>query len=255
MLDNFAWGNCEKPDQLGALVHAARGCHRAALAFGAPFISGKDSLNNEYRVGDRTLSIPPTLLCSALAIVPNVARALTMDAKKAGNLILLVGTTRAELGGSEYLALCGLEGGRVPRPELASAAKLFARLHSATRMAQIVSCHDLAEGGLAVAAAEMCLAGGLGIEVDLTGLDHDPFPVSYDEDATLLFSESTTRFLVEVEPGKKFNFQTKMMGHGVTPLGRVISSPRLKIKGRTGELLIDLTLARLREAFTSGFQG
>jgi phosphoribosylformylglycinamidine synthase len=125
LLDNFAWGNCEKPDRLGALVHAARGCHRAAIAYGAPFISGKDSLNNEYRVGDRTLSIPPTLLCSALALMPNVGRALTMDAKKAGNLVLLVGTTRAELGGSEYLAHSLLDGGRVPRPDLASAPKLL----------------------------------------------------------------------------------------------------------------------------------
>jgi hypothetical protein len=93
------------------------------------------------------------------------------------------------------------------------------------------------------------------MEIDLTGLDHDPFPAGYDEDATLLFSESTTRFLVEVEAGKKFNFQTKMMGHAVTPLGRLITSPRLKIKGRTGELLVDVAIERLREAFTGGFQG
>ncbi len=255
LLDNFAWGNCEKPDRLGALVHAARGCHRAALAYGTPFVSGKDSLNNEYRVGERTLSIPPTLYVSALAQVPNVARALTMDAKKASNLVLLVGTTRAELGGSEYHALLGLDGGTVPRPDLASAQKLLAKLHAATRLGQLVSCHDLSEGGLAVAAAEMCLAGCLGIEIDLAALDHDPFPPGFSEDATLLFSESTTRFLVEVEPGKKFNFQTKMMGHPVTPLGRVISSPRLKIKGRTGELLLDIPVEALRTAFHGGFRG
>jgi phosphoribosylformylglycinamidine synthase len=163
--------------------------------------------------------------------------------------------TKAELGGSEIHAMLGVEGGRVPRPDLAAAPKLLAKLHSAQRLGQVVSCHDLSEGGLAVAAAEMCLAGGLGLEIDLAGLDHDPFPPGYDEDATLLLSESCTRFLVEVEPGKKFNFQTKMMGHPVTPLGRVLSSPRFKIKGRSGEALVDLSVEELRKAFTGGFQG
>ena len=255
LLDNFAWGNCDKPQQLGALVHAARGCQRAAVAFGTPFVSGKDSLNNEYRVGDETLSIPPTLLVTALAIVPNVARCVTMDVKKAGNLVLLVGPTRAELGGSEYHAMQGLEGGQVPRPDLKNAPDLLKKLHAAMKLGQIVSCHDLSEGGLAVAAAEMCLAGGLGMDLDLSQLDHEDYPAGYDESATLLFSESCTRFLIEVEPGKKFNLQTKLMGHPATPLGRVSTSAKLKIKGSTGALLVDQDLDGLQRAFQGGFQG
>jgi len=270
ILDNFAWGNCDEPDQLGALVRAARACQRAAVAYGTPFISGKDSLNNEYGVGEKTLSIPPTLFVSAVSIVPNVERAVTMDVKQPGDLILLVGLTRPELGGSEYLAQRGLAGGIPPRPDLERAPGLLRRLHGALRMNQVRACHDISEGGLAVAAAEMCLAGGHGMELDLGVIDHEPFPsgpsgpsgpsdsgggAEYDEDATLLFSESCTRFLVEVEPGKKFNFQTKLMGQPAIPLGRVSTSPRLKIKGVSGSLLVDLPLAELRAAFHGAFRG
>ena len=197
ILDNFSWGNCEKPDRLGALVKAARGCYTAGKAFEAPFVSGKDSLNNEYRVGDETLAIPPTLYVTAMSRVPNVANAVTMDAKKEGNLLLLVGVTSPELGGSEYLDLIGEDGGAVPRPDLERAPKVLEKLHAAMKLKQVRSCHDLSEGGLAVAVAEMCMAGGIGAEIDLGAIDHEPFPHAYDEDATLLFSESCTRFLVD----------------------------------------------------------
>ena len=249
ILDNFSWGNCEKPDRLGALVLAARGCYEAALAYGTPFISGKDSLNNEYRLREETLSIPPTLYVSALARVPDVRRAVTMDAKRAGNLLLLVGATRAELGGSELFAHLGLDGGAVPTPDLASAPEVLRKLHSALRRGTVRSCHDLSEGGLGVALAETCLAGGMGADVNLAVIDHEPFPAGYDETTTLLFSETPTRFLVEVEPGKKFNLQTQLMGVPVTPLGRLTQSRRLKIAVGPARPPIELGLDRLREAF------
>ncbi|MEM1452833.1 MAG: phosphoribosylformylglycinamidine synthase subunit PurL [Planctomycetota bacterium] len=255
ILDNFSWGNCDKPDRLGALVHASRGCYTAAMAYGTPFVSGKDSLNNEYRVGDETLSIPPTLYVTAMSRVPSVGNAVTMDLKGPGNLLLLVGVTNAELGGSEYLDLLGLEGGQVPRPDLDLAPTCLRKIHAATKLKQMRACHDLSEGGLAVAVAEMCLAGGHGADIDLGAIDHLDYPTGYDEDATLLFSESCTRFLVEVEAGKKFNFQTKMMGVAATPIGRVSKKPRLTIKGASGRPLVDLSVDELRGAFQSGFQG
>ncbi|MEL6427691.1 MAG: phosphoribosylformylglycinamidine synthase subunit PurL [Planctomycetota bacterium] len=250
ILDNFSWGNCDKPDRLGALVHASKGCYAAAMAYRTPFVSGKDSLNNEYRVGDETLAIPPTLFVTAMSRVGNVANCVTMDAKKAGNLILLVGVTGAELGGSEYLALAGERGGAVPRPDLDRAPKAFEKLHAAMKMKQVRACHDLSEGGLAVALAEMCMAGGIGATIDLASIDHEPFPSGYDEDATLLFSESCTRFLVEVEPGKKFNFQTKMMGVAVTPIGAFVKKPRVVVKGTSGQTIVDVGIDEVREAFT-----
>ncbi|MDA1265261.1 MAG: phosphoribosylformylglycinamidine synthase subunit PurL [Planctomycetota bacterium] len=249
ILDNFSWGNCNKPDRLGSLVISAKACYEGAMAYGTPFISGKDSLNNEYRVGEESLAIPPTLYVSSLSIVPNVERCLTMDAKADGNLLILVGDTRPELGGSELHAHLGLDGGRVPCPDLKRAPKLFDQLHGAMKMGYLKSCHDLSEGGLAVAVAEMCLAGGLGADIDLSVIGHEPFPAGYNPTTTLLFSESPTRFLIEVEPGKKYNLQTKLMGVSCTPLGRLSRKGKLTIKDVGGAPCGAWTLDELREAF------
>src|SRR6185436_15722158 len=118
ILDNFSWGDCSLPDRLGALVLAAEGAAAAAIALGAPFISGKDSLNNEYQTATGRLAIPGTLLISCLAIHPDVARAVTMDLKRAGSLVYLLGATAAELGGSHLHLVRGLGGGEAPRVDL-----------------------------------------------------------------------------------------------------------------------------------------
>ncbi|MFW5699178.1 MAG: phosphoribosylformylglycinamidine synthase subunit PurL, partial [Planctomycetota bacterium] len=104
LLDNFSWGRCDRPENLGALVRACQACYDLAMFYGTPFVSGKDSLNNEYAHGGETIVIPHTLLITAFTVMPDVTRALTMDCKRAGDVVLVVGETRRELGGSEYLA-------------------------------------------------------------------------------------------------------------------------------------------------------
>ncbi len=255
ILDNFSWGNCDKPDRLGALVLAAEGCYDAAKAFGTPFVSGKDSLNNEYRVGDETLSIPPTLLITALALVPDVAGCVTMDAKQAGNRIYLVGETRAELGGSLHHHLAGRRGGTVPRVDLARAPRLFAALHAAMRAGCVASCHDLSEGGLAVAAAEMAFGGGLGLTLELARMPAGPEPGGSDPDAWRLFSESATRFLVEVQPARAADFERHLAGLPCAAIGAVQAQPVLALRGVAGRPLLELPLEELRRAFHSAFQG
>ncbi len=255
LLDNFSWGNCALPDRLGALVLAARGCYRAAVAFGTPFVSGKDSLNNEYRVGEQTLSIPPTLLVTALAIVPDVARAVTMDLKRAGNVVFLVGATRAELGGSLYLYLRGATGGAVPRVDLERAPRILAAIHGAIRSGLVASCHDLSEGGLAVAAAEMAFAGDLGLELDLSSAPAQELSGPGDREAQLLFSESCTRFLVEVAPGDARRFAERFTGLPCGELGRVSAEKRLCVRGAGGRTLLEIPVDELRQAFHSSFHG
>ncbi len=258
VLDNFSWGNCRRPEQLGALVLAARGCRDAALAYGTPFISGKDSLNNEYRVGDRTLSIPPTLLISALSIVPDVAHAVTMDLKEAGNLLYLVGATRAELGGSLYLRLAGVEGGRAPRPDLERAPALLAAVHGAIAAGLVRAAHDLSEGGLAVAAAEMAFAGELGAVLDLGRVPVEDPPgddggAPVDPTALRLFSESCTRFLLEVEPQHAPALERRIQGLPCAAVGHVTAEPRLGLRGPAGEVVADLAGADLRAAHAGPF--
>src|SRR5262249_43172335 len=111
LLDNFCWGNTDRPEVLGSLVRAAAACPEVALAYSMPFISGKDSLNNEYHSGTSHIVIPPTLLISALGRVPDVRRCVTMDLKAPGNLLFLVGVTKEEMGGSHYHRVQELSGG------------------------------------------------------------------------------------------------------------------------------------------------
>ncbi|MBI3822434.1 MAG: phosphoribosylformylglycinamidine synthase subunit PurL, partial [Planctomycetes bacterium] len=169
ILDNFCWGNTQRPEVLGSLVRAAEACRDVALAYMMPFISGKDSLNNEFNAGGKHIIIPPTLLISAMGQVPDVRRCVTMDLKEPGNLLFLVGTTTADLGGSLYHVVTGQTGGRVPGVDLTRAPEVFERVHEAIMTGMVRSCHDLSEGGLAVAAAEMAFAGGIGADLGNLG--------------------------------------------------------------------------------------
>ncbi|HEY5316175.1 MAG TPA: AIR synthase-related protein, partial [Pirellulales bacterium] len=177
ILDNFCWGDCEQPDTLGSLVRAALACQELAVALGTPFISGKDSLNNEFRYTDaggdrRSIAIPPSLLISALGQIEDVGRAVTMDLKSAGNFLYQVGVTREELGGSHFSLVEGLAGGHVPQVDPVVAKATFIGLHAAIDAGLVRACHDLSEGGLAVAAAEMAFAGGLGARIFLGQVPH-----------------------------------------------------------------------------------
>ncbi|KPK78194.1 MAG: phosphoribosylformylglycinamidine synthase [Phycisphaerae bacterium SM23_30] len=247
ILDNFCWGNCNKPDRLGSLVKAAQGCYDAAVAFGTPFISGKDSLNNEFQTQDgQTINIPGTLLISAMAIVDDVNRCVTMDAKRPGNVILIVGETKNELGGSQYYQLNGKLGANVPKVNLNAAPKVIAAVAAAIKQGLVVACHDCSEGGLAVALAEMAFAGGVGIEANLTRV-----PVSRDvsrADQTL-FGESATRFLMEAPP-ENFGRLAQLLGNmRFGEIGMVTDNSRLIIKTTGGQAVIDADIYKLKEAW------
>ena len=238
ILDNFCWGYTDRPETLGSLVRAAIACQDQAIAMGTPFISGKDSLNNEFSYFDdagnkQTISIPSTLLISALGQVDDVSRCVTMDAKEAGNPIYIVGLTECELGGSHFGLVNGLAGGQVPQVDSVLAKRVFAAVHRAIVNGSVRASHDLSEGGLAVAAAEMAFAGGLGMSIDLRDV---PRGEEADDDAVLLFSESNSRFLMEVLADQVKIFESAMEGLPYARIGEVTSAEvtsdaRLFIKG------------------------
>jgi phosphoribosylformylglycinamidine synthase len=253
LLDNFCWGNTERPETLGSLVRAAQACHDLAIAYGTPFISGKDSLNNEFADGGKTLAIPPTLLISALGQVPDVRRCVTMDLKEPGNLLLVAGITRLELGGSHWAMLKQQEWGEVPRVDPTAGPPLFRALHATISRGLVRACHDPSEGGLAVALAEMALAGGLGLEVSLAAVPRDP---AATHDTALLFSESPTRFLLEVRPAHLAAVESLFSGLPLGNLGTVTTgsdqdprSPRLTVRGLDGPVVIDRAVADLKTAW------
>ncbi len=223
ILDNFCWGYTDRPETLGTLVRAAIACQDLAIAFGAPFISGKDSLNNEFSYdgedGKRnTISIPSTLLISALAQVDDVTTCVTMDLKAAGNLLYQVGETKSEFGGSHYGLVNDQPGGEVPKVDTETAKQIFHTLHAAIKSRLVRSCHDMSEGGLAVCVAEMAFAGGFGAAVEL-----DSVPCTSDaaEATTKLFAESNSRFVCEVAPENQSAFESLMSEVACKQIGTV----------------------------------
>ena len=242
ILDNFCWGNIHDPKVLGALVRTAEACRDVAVAFGTPFVSGKDSLNNTYTgKGGERLDIPHTLLVTALGRVPDVRKCVTMDLKEVGNALYLVGTTKDELGASHFNLVTGRSGGAVPTVDLVTAPKLFAAVHSAIAQGLVRACHDLSEGGFAVAVAEMCFAGGIG--ADITAL-----PGNLSDEAKL-FSESPTRFVVEVKPENAAAFEACLAGVPVARVGVTVADTRLRVAGANGEWLLWVKLGVLKEAW------
>jgi phosphoribosylformylglycinamidine synthase len=246
LLDNFSWGNTNRPEVLGALVRAAQACYDMAIVYETPFISGKDSLNNEFEYNGNTITIPHTLLISAISIMEDVSRAVSMDFKKAGDLIYIVGTTQNELGGSEYFRTHGLIGNSVPKVNPQRGKALMDRLSAAAEQGLVKACHDCSEGGISVAIAEMAFAGGLGASINLKSI---PLGEPIDRDDFILFSESNSRFLVEVAPESKTEFEEVMRGISLAQIGQVTNSEILAVYGLSGRKVITEPLSELKEAW------
>ena len=238
ILDNFCWGYTDRPETLGTLVRAAIACHDMAIAFGTPFISGKDSLNNEFSYdaedGSRkTISIPSTLLISALGQVPDVQKCVTMDLKTAGNLLYQIGATKSEFGGSHFVMVTDATGGTVPSVDTTKAKQTFLAVHRAICDGLIRSCHDMSEGGLAACVAEMAFAGGLGADI---GLGAVPGEADLDVIAKL-FAESNSRFVCEVAPENQAKFEECMAEIDFGLLGAVTDSLDLTIRSEDQTVL------------------
>ncbi|MBN2223235.1 MAG: phosphoribosylformylglycinamidine synthase [Deltaproteobacteria bacterium] len=251
-LDNFCWCDpvtSEKtPDgdyKLAQLVRANRGLYDVTTAYGVPLISGKDSMKNDYQIGETKISIPPTILFSVMGKIEDINRAVTMDAKRPGDLVYVLGPTKYELGGSEYLASKGLVGNTVPVVDIDNNLRRYRALSAAIADGLAASVHDLSDAGLGTAAVETALAGDLGIEIDLGAVVRE----SVDRDDFLLFSESAGRFVVTVTPEKAGSFETIMAGTTFARVGRVTQDKRIVVRGLSGVVVIDLALDDVREAW------
>lgn len=197
-LDNFCWCDPIKSDKnpdgdykLALLVRANKALYDYTIAYGVPCISGKDSMKNDYIMGDIKISIPPTLLFSLISIVKDVNKCVTMDFKEKGNIIFIVGVTKDELAGSEYLNLLNQKGGTLPTVDAKINKKVYQKITECIEKGYINAAHDCSDGGLAVSLAEMAFSGGFGCIVDLTSI---PYHGCGREDF-ILFSESAGRII------------------------------------------------------------
>ncbi|MBH06864.1 MAG: phosphoribosylformylglycinamidine synthase [Phycisphaeraceae bacterium] len=198
ILDNFCWPSCDDPQQLGSFVRAAEACYDGALNYHTPFVSGKDSLNNQFTTDcGQVITIPPTLLITAVGVVSDVRQCLTMDAKAPGNILLLVGWTTPESGGSHYVRTTGDRSGnlRIPKVDLDAHPKAALAVADLIQQGLARSAHDCSDGGLLVAAAEMAIAGRMGLQLELKTICKQ-MEVTIHE---ACFSETPGRYLLEIE--------------------------------------------------------
>ena len=250
-LDNFCWPDpvvSEKnPDgayKCAQLVRANKALYDYCKAFGVPCISGKDSMKNDSTVGGRKISIPPTVLFSTVAPMRDIRKAVTLDVKAPGDIVYVLGVTHEELGGSEFHALYGGVGHTVPTVDAPSALLLYHAVARATDRRLCRSLHTPALGGLAVGFAKSAIGGRLGMHVEL---DHVPNSGCL-EPATLLFSESNSRFIATVAPENASAFENCLAGVPFGKVGHVVSDPALSVT-HAGERLVHAPLDELTTAY------
>lgn len=245
-LDNFCWAdpiftqdNLEGKHRLAQLVLSCRGLHDGCLVYGVPLISGKDSMKNDYRHGKWRISVPPTLLVTAIGKIDDVSLSMTTDFKSAGDTIFVLGQTHEELGGSEYHAMKGISGGEAPRVNFRRNFALYKKLQNAIQKGLVSSCHDCSEGGLVVALAECCIGGRLGAEVSLDAIAGKRLQAE-----AVLFSESAGRFIVSVRKSNEKAFLRLMRGMPAFTIGKVTDVSRLTV-GLKGKKAVDLPLEQI----------
>lgn len=224
VLDNYCWGNTRDPQCLGELVRATEALCDLATHYRTPFVSGKDSLHNEFNTGDKTIRIPGCILVTAMSVIPDVRKTMTSDLKRAGSKLVLVGVTKDELGGSVYYKTKGVLGKNAPRVQKEAARDVLYGVHRAIDAGCALAAHDLSEGGVMAAAAEMAIGGKLGAHLDISTM-----PVAGELNATQrLFSESQSRLLLEVPPDRISDLQRVLGTVPFAVIGEVSADTALR---------------------------
>ncbi len=257
LLDNFCWSSSDEPERLGQLKRAAMACFDTAVAYAAPFISGKDSMFNDFKGYGPDgrpvkISVPPTLLVSSIAMVPDVRACVDVQAMMPGDLVYVVGTTRDELGGSEYYGLRtgkrASSPGRVgvlPTVHPEAFLPIYRAMHRVIARGLVASCASVSCGGLGAAIARTAMAGMLGMVGDLARAGAED--VSRSD--RVLFSESQGRFVVTVDPARAAAFETEMHSVPIRQMGEISDGDRILLRGMDGKMAVDVDLADLKRSY------
>ena len=258
LLDNFCWCSSTEPERLGQLKRAVQACYDTAIAYGTPFISGKDSMFNDFKGFDENgkpvkISVPPTLLVSSIAVIDDVRNAVSLDAKMPGDFVYVLGENYEELGGSEYFAMMGEQlrgvgfiGNNAPDVRLARNKRLYEKFSQALSQGLIASSQSVHRGGLAVALAKTAMGGRLGMEVSLGQLQDIEM-----RDDFALYSESQGRLVVTVNPEYASVFEKFMEGERVARIGIVKSDDRFVIDG--GRAVVETSVNDMLHSYKSTF--
>ena len=259
LLDNFCWCSSTDPVRLDQLKKAVKACYDYSIIFGTPLISGKDSMFNDFKGFDNkgkplVISIPPTLLISAIGVMKDAKKAVSIDLKFADDLIYVIGDTYEELGGSEYFAYLSDKlkkeyvGNIVPAVDGEKNKKLYKAFSKCSDSGIVSSAISIGGGGLAVALAKSSIAGKLGVEITLEKMKN----VSSDDFA--LFSESQGRILVSVDPKNKEKFEEILKGNPFTLIGKVSTDEKIRISGRNKKEIVNINVDEALKSYKSTFK-
>ena len=248
ILDNFCMGNPEAEEELGALVETVKGIAAAAEAYGAPFVSGKDSFYNYFETEDGPVSIPVTILISGMGIIEDAAHVTGASLRRSDSLLAIIGHTQSALGGSVFARRHEIANAEVPATSLDEAFKCYRQYYEAVKEGLILSAHDVSEGGLAVTLAEAAFSGKGGLEIDLCSLPMDDDASK----AAMLFGESPSRLVIEVAPENLERVAKLFEGLPFAALGRATSSHTNLVVEWGKETLINESLTDLKSLWKNG---
>lgn len=248
LMDNFCWCSSNEEERLGQLKAAAQACYDYSTKYGTPFISGKDSMFNDFKGFDKQgkaikISVPPTLLISSTGVINDVTKAVSIDPKFSGDLVYILGKTFEELGGSEYFSKYEAIGNLSPKVNAETAIKLYKKFAKATEKRLIASALSPGFGGLAVTLAKMAIAGQLGMEIDFGSLP------KLKRNDYLLFSESQSRFIVTINPKRQKEFEKLFEGIHFHLIGKITDTQKFNING-----MIETDIKTLNENYRKTFK-
>jgi len=262
LMDNFCWCSSNDPKRLHQLKMAAKACYDYATAYMTPFISGKDSMFNDFKGYDENnnpilISVPPTLLITATGVVDDVNKTISLDVKAPGDLIYIIGTTRDELGGSEYYEYQGeiiegkpFTGASVPKVDAGKAIESYRKYFKVVNESLVASSISVSSGGIGIALAKICIAGNLGCMIDLSRLKRE----GTERDDFTLFSESQSRIIITIDPKNRDMFESMMNGTDISLIGAVTDDSSIKIKGIKGDTIIECPVDELKDTYNNTFK-
>jgi phosphoribosylformylglycinamidine synthase len=251
LLDNFCWCSSNNPERLAQLVDSIKACFEYAVGYGTPFISGKDSMFNDFKGYDEkgnpiAISIPPTLLISAIGVIKNFYKIVSPEFKKENDIIYLLGETNNELGGGEYFKMLGAVGNNVPKVDFKKNIKTYLALEKAIQKELIASSLSVTSGGLGIALAKACVGGMLGCNVSIKDLPGNLHGGNSSVDSSVdkkLFSESQGRILISVSPKNISAFEKVAKNIPYTKLGRVVKDGKFIISN--GKKIVEINVKKL----------
>jgi phosphoribosylformylglycinamidine synthase len=254
ILDNFCWCSANDPERLGTLKRAAQACYDYAVAYGTPFISGKDSMFNDFKGYDEkgkpvNISIPPTLLISSIGVIKDISKVVSLDLKQSNYLIYILGETRDELGGSEYFNLHKSIGNNIPKVDAKKNKKLYDLFFKAIQNNLIASSISIGRGGIGTALAKTAIGGKLGVQIKLNNI-----PTDILRDDYILYSESQGRILVSIDPKNKNKFEKNFKNVPYGLVGKVTEDQIFEVIGLENKKIINLKVDELEKAYKSTFK-